>query len=134
MFDNSETDDLFCKNSRRLFPDFYRENFILDAKYKHLNKGVGRDDLYQVVTYMYCKKAPYGGYVYPIEQKQATTSYKLNGYGGKIIVFPFYVPQCPDSINDISKQKTKWNFNVFKEGINNSQEELKNYLSSTIET
>ena len=40
-----------------LYPDFYKDNYILDAKYKHLNSGVGREDLYQVITYMFCTKA-----------------------------------------------------------------------------
>ena len=120
MFDNSGDDVLFSKNSRRLYPDFYRENFILDAKYKHLNNGVGREDLYQIVTYMYCKKSLYGGFVYPMEQKQEPTSHKLKGYGGIIRVFPFHVPQYSD------KNEIKWDFNVFKKEISNSEGELKN--------
>ena len=34
MFDNGEQDDLFSKNSRQLYPDFYRDkdDFILEAK------------------------------------------------------------------------------------------------------
>lgn len=51
--DRNSSDD----NDRRLFPDFYKDNFILDAKYKRLDKGLSREDLYQVVTYMYCRRA-----------------------------------------------------------------------------
>ena len=96
MFEKQSDDDAISKNSRRLYPDFWKDNFILDAKYKHLNYGVGREDLYQVVTYMYCRKATNGAYVYPFEQELDTTSYELNktlGYGGYIHVIPFYVPQ-----------------------------------------
>ena len=53
MFDNPTDEESFNSNGRRIYPDFYREDYILDAKYKHLNKGVGREDLYQVVSYMY---------------------------------------------------------------------------------
>lgn len=96
MFEKESDDDAISKNSRRLYPDFWKDDFILDAKYKHLNNGVGREDLYQVVTYMYCRKAKNGAYAYPFEQKIDMTSYGLNktyGYGGFIHVIPFYVPQ-----------------------------------------
>ena len=96
MFEKESDDDAISKNSRRLYPDFWKDDFILDAKYKHLNKEVGREDLYQVVTYMYCRKAKNGAYVYPFEQESDTVSYELNktdGYGGHIHVIPFYVPQ-----------------------------------------
>ena len=96
MFEKDLDDDAISKNSRRLYPDFWKDEFILDAKYKHLNSGVGREDLYQVVTYMYCRKAKNGAYVYPFEQEIDKMSYGLNktyGYGGCIQVIPFYVPQ-----------------------------------------
>lgn len=96
MFEKESDDDAISKNSRRLYPDFWKDDFILDAKYKHLNNGVGREDLYQVVTYMYCRKAKNGAYMYPFEQKINKISYELNktyGYGGHIHVIPFYVPR-----------------------------------------
>lgn len=96
MFEKDLDDDAISKNSRRLYPDFWKDDFILDAKYKHLNSSVGREDLYQVVTYMYCRKAKNGAYVYPFEQEIGKMSYGLNktyGYGGYIQVIPFYVPQ-----------------------------------------
>lgn len=96
MFEKESDDDAISKNSRRLYPDFWKDDFILDAKYKHLNNGVGREDLYQVVTYMYCRKAKNGAYVYPFEEEIDIISYELNktyGYGGIIRVIPFYVPQ-----------------------------------------
>lgn len=67
MFTNNNDDEAISKNSRRLYPDFWKEDYILDAKYKRLDGGVGREDLYQVVTYMYCKKAKKGGFIYPSE-------------------------------------------------------------------
>lgn len=107
MFEKQSDDDAISKNSRRLYPDFWKDNFILDAKYKHLNYGVGREDLYQVVTYMYCRKATNGAYVYPFEQELDTTSYELNktfGYGGYIHVIPFYVPQQCKSWEEFLKK------------------------------
>lgn len=107
MFVKPSDDEEISKNSRRLYPDFYRKDFILDAKYKHLNYGIGREDLYQVVSYMHCQKTNHGGYVYPIESWTETTSYQLTGYGGFIHRLPFYVPQCSsDYKNYIEKIKT----------------------------
>lgn len=93
MFDKPEEDGMISRNSRKLYPDFYKEDFILDAKYKHLEWGVAREDLYQVVTYMYCKQAPAGGYAYPsADEKAEPISYKLAGYGGIMHLLPFIVP------------------------------------------
>jgi len=102
MFENDSEDDAICKNSRRLYPDFYKDNFILDAKYKHLNNGVGREDLYQVVSYMYCKEAKNGAFVYPNDKEENKTCYKLCGYGGYMHVIPFYIPQKAKSFSEFS--------------------------------
>ncbi len=130
MFEKPDEDSLFCKNSRRLYPDFYHKNndiidFILDAKYKHLNNGIGREDLYQVVSYMYCTKALYGGYLHPIEFKQQSIGYKLNGYEGRIIIFPFHVPQK----SQIEKNQ-KWTFDLFCSLIWENEETLKMGINS----
>ena len=76
-----------------LYPDFYKDGFILDAKYKHLNSGICKEDLYQVVTYMYCKKANHGGYVYPDEGANSYSKYQLEGYNGYIHLLPVSIPQ-----------------------------------------
>ena len=97
MFNRPEYDEVFSKNSRRLYPDLYHKNndsidFILDAKYKHLNNGVGREDLYQVVSYMYCSKAPFGGYLYPLEYKQLSKQPKIYEIFINIIyIYSFFI-------------------------------------------
>ena len=98
MFKKQNEDEQISRNSRHLYPDFYHKNnnnidFILDAKYKHLNSGVSREDLYQVVTYMYCKKANHGGYVYPDEGANSYSKYQLEGYNGYIHLLPVSIPQ-----------------------------------------
>ncbi|MBQ7461252.1 MAG: hypothetical protein IJS63_03225 [Bacteroidaceae bacterium] len=133
MFKFPENDDVFSKNSRRLYPDFYHENkgkkdFILDAKYKHLNSGVGREDLYQVVSYMYCSKAPYGAYLHPLENKQESIQYELNGYGGHIIVYPFHVPQKTKI-----EKNNEWSFNQFTSLISESEKKLIKDIEGYIE-
>ena len=103
MFDKPEDEDLFDRNSRRLYPDFWKDDYILDAKYKHLDKGVGREDLYQVVTYMHCMKASNGGFVYPsdIHNEQR---YQLANDGGKINVIGINVKHQCDSFGDYVKK------------------------------
>ena len=134
MFKKQNEDDQINRNSRRLYPDFYHENnkddvdFILDAKYKHLNNGIGREDLYQVVSYMYCSKAPFGAYLYPFEFKQESTRYKLNGYGGDIIVYPFHVPQKKQIENNKDRS-----FDQFISLISDNEKKLKEDIRSYIE-
>ena len=63
MFKKAGDDAFVDNNYRRLYPDFYsdEQNFVVDAKYKRFGeKNAGREDLYQLVTYMYCKKSENG--------------------------------------------------------------------------
>lgn len=116
MFVNPKDDETISRNSRMLYPDFRRADFILDAKYKHLNYGLGREDLYQVISYMYCRKTADGGYVFPIEAKTPKSKFQLTGYGGFIHLLPFYVPQSPTD------------YKTFVEEIKKSEEELTNII------
>ena len=100
MFRHQNEDEQISRNSRVLFPDFYKDNFILDAKYKHLGDKVSREDLYQVVTYMYCRKANHGGYVYPDEGANVYSKYQLEGYNGFIHLLPVAIPQEESNFND----------------------------------
>lgn len=93
MFCPENEEEQTSRNDRMLFPDFYKDDLILDAKYKHLNSGIGREDLYQVVTYMYCRKTNHGGYVYPNEGSDSPDKYKLQGHGGYIHLLPVTIPQ-----------------------------------------
>ncbi len=96
MFENDIDENSFDKNHRRIYPDFYKPNeYILDAKYKKLQNGIAREDLYQIVTYMHTMKINNGGFVYPIPQTDFENgndnkkNYKLAGYGGTISTIGF---------------------------------------------
>lgn len=117
MFKKTVEDELISRNSRKLYPDFYKENFILDAKYKHLNSGVGREDLYQVVTYMYCRTANHGGYIYPDEGANSYSKYQLEGYYGYIHLLPTSIPQDKLSI-DAFRQAMRLAENRLRDIIN----------------
>ena len=83
---------LFANKTGRRFPDFIKPGIILDAKYKHLLihgqsniTGFDRNDIHQIIAYMYVERALHGGFVFPFEGKdEAFASSELRGYGGEI--------------------------------------------------
>lgn len=103
LFNNSKDDNekiSFSKCYRRIYPDFYRENvvcglqngMILDAKYKGLEQGLVRDDLYQIISYMHTMQFTVGGFLYPYRCHKELgelnqQSYKLANNSGIIHVF-----------------------------------------------
>ena len=100
MFENDIEENSFDKNHRRIYPDFYKPNkYILDAKYKRLQNGVAREDLYQIVTYMHTMKIDHGGFLYPISKSDFEKDikdkkpFKLAGYGGAISTIGFPIPK-----------------------------------------
>ena len=108
LFDNSlDPEDSSVRNCyRRIYPDFYCENstedsndgIILDAKYKRLENGLVRDDLYQIISYMHTMKISTGGFVYPQKEneelaEQNPTKYLLANDTGIIKTFGFVIPQ-----------------------------------------
>lgn len=107
MFKKPEDEDAFDRCYRRIYPDFYHDKnqVILDAKYKHLDGKVGREDLYQVISYMHCMDYPNGGYIYPADKgDMKKTEYELAGKGGKIMVIPLHIPQNKSSWNNFTKE------------------------------
>ena len=102
-----------ANNSRNAYPDFYKEDLVLDAKYKSLSKGVTRDDLYQIITYMHCMRYSKGGFIYPLSSEfknQEPYFATLSGHGGDLYLYPFQVSAA----------------NNFKEFIQRMQEEEHN--------
>jgi 5-methylcytosine-specific restriction endonuclease McrBC regulatory subunit McrC len=117
------------KNRRVLrYPDFYRKNdsIVLDAKYKALSSiskndddpfleikiNFNRDDIHQLVTYMYILKAEKGCFIFPDKYRNEysddtirtlSTWLELEGYGKKINGFGLVIP----SVNDYKLFKDK---------------------------
>lgn len=92
-----ETTGQSIEENRDAYPDFYNDNCVLDAKYKHLEKGIRREDLYQVISYMHTMPRKTGGYIYPYqssEKKEAIKpmEFELKGNGGLIFTIPFRIP------------------------------------------
>ena len=67
---------LFEDHSGIRYPDFYKDDMVLDAKYKRLGSydkvsKLDRNDVHQVMAYMTALKVVRGGFVAPLEQKQS---------------------------------------------------------------
>jgi len=66
---------LFDDRSGVIYPDFYNDQIVLDAKYKRLGSydkvaQVGNADIYQVISYMTTLHVEKGGFVAPLEKSQ----------------------------------------------------------------
>ncbi|MEH6668455.1 MAG: hypothetical protein V7689_11935 [Psychrobacter sp.] len=86
----------FSGNNVRRYPDFVKDSrIILDAKYKRMKDNkIDRDDLNQVLSYLFLYKADIGGYVAPTEEDDlALNMGLLNGFGGSIHKFKLSIPQ-----------------------------------------
>ena len=124
----SGTGGISVYNGNPRYPDFYfgkqipknsnhkvleqaaNENFVLDAKYKHLDNHISnsdeikgcfsRDDLHQLITYMYIMPANRAGLIYPYDKADKRDEAKiieskpkdLFGYGGKIRTYGMPIP------------------------------------------
>ena len=89
---------LFTDNSGWIYPDFICENSVLDAKYKQLDaKNVSREDRFQLISYMHVLQKDLGFLLHPTRSDCAIKPNKeLYGYGGKMGMLAFCVPQDSD--------------------------------------
>lgn len=91
---NSENDIPLSRCKR--YPDYFKENCILDAKYKYLdNNRVDRNDMHQIISYMHVEKVNIGGFIYPTSQNDITIIRlgDLRGYGGTVYNIGVPIPQ-----------------------------------------
>lgn len=101
---------LFSDRKRSVYPDFYdaTTGVVLDAKYKRLKNGsksIGREDLYQIITYLHILPGKRAGVLYPSVDGTCTTPVgQLNGYGGAIFKQSLHIPQHAHSYDDFSKK------------------------------
>lgn len=96
---------LFKPKRVRRFPDFYNMQMVLDAKYKRYEEGgvtgVSRDDLAQVISYMYIKTLPIGGFIVPGgDIVSINTEYLEGDYGGKMVLINLPITSTVSSYDD----------------------------------
>ncbi len=99
---------LFKGNHYHRYPDYYKENVILDAKYKHLDRSdeIDRNDMHQIISYMYVRMAKIGGFVYPHEKDETIKNDlfgELNGYGGDVRKIGIKIPQNTNNLMDFAE-------------------------------
>ena len=116
LFNKNEADINFVVSRCKRYPDYFKENFILDAKYKHLdNNRIDRNDMHQIISYMHVEKANIGGFIYPKSTMDiiVTKLGDLRGFGGVIYNIGVPIPQ------------EKETYAMFSLEMTNIQEELK---------
>ncbi len=117
---------LFKNSKGKRFPDFWKDNFILDAKYKRLAaknaSSIDRNDMNQIISYMYVKQAQIGGFIVPSDNDEYRVNQneigKLNGYEGQISIWALSIPQQSQKFIEFINQMKK-NENEMVKLINN---------------
>ena len=100
---------VFSDGKRKVYPDFYdrERKIVLDAKYKKLEfteKGINREDLFQLISYSYILEAEKAGLIFPsIEQSVNREIGKLAGYGAQLKKWSIQIPKNASSYNEFYK-------------------------------
>ena len=97
---------VFSGGKRKVYPDFYNRELktVLDAKYKKLElteKGINRDDLFQLISYAYILQAEKAGLIFPsIDQTVSSEIGKVEGYGVLLKKWSIQIPQKTSSYSE----------------------------------
>ena len=83
------------------FPDFWKKDIVLDAKYKKLaingnRLDIERDDVHQIMAYMYRLKAPKGGIICPYvgdDNKVISQNMHKDSYLGSLSLYALAIPK-----------------------------------------
>lgn len=124
--DKTDGISVFSVGKRKVYPDFYdREGkIVLDAKYKKLEfteKGINREDLFQLISYSYILKAEKAGLIFPsMEQSVNSEIGKVAGYGAQLKKWSIRIPQ-----NALS-------YSAFCEMMENSEENFKAIIDEEV--
>ena len=100
---------VFSVGRRKVYPDFYdrERNTVLDAKYKKLEfteRGINREDLFQLISYSYILEAEKAGLIFPsMEQSVNSEIGKVVGYGAQLKKWSIQIPQNASSYSAFCK-------------------------------
>ena len=101
---------IFDDSSGAIYPDFYNEDMVLDAKYKRLGgyekvAQVGNPDIYQVITYMASLHVEKGGFIAPLEKKQEKPPIsRLKGRTATLSILGIEISKTASSYADFCNQ------------------------------
>ena len=102
-------DENHKRRDRKVYPDFYdiERKIVLDAKYKKLEfteKGINREDLFQLISYSYILEAGKtwkAGLIFPsIERSVNSEIGEVAGYGVLLKKWSIQIPQKASSYNE----------------------------------
>lgn len=90
------------------FPDFWKDDIVLDAKYKRLaingdHLDIDREDVHQIMAYMYRLKAPKGGVICPYvgdANKVISQRMHKDSYLGTLSLHAVSIPRDCNSYED----------------------------------
>ena len=125
--DKTDGISVFSNRERKVFPDFYRKELkiVLDAKYKKLEfteKGINREDLFQLISYSYILKAEKAGLIFPsIERSVNSEIGEVAGYGVLLKKWSIQIPQNASSYSAFCKMMEN-SAEIFKRNIDNEVE------------
>ena len=97
---------LFEGHSGIRYPDFYKDDIVLDAKYKRLGSYekvsmVDPDDVHQIITYMTNLHSTKGGFIVPLEKRQEKTpTSHLKGSSSTLSIFGVEICKSATSYAD----------------------------------
>ena len=120
--DKTDGISVFSSQERKVYPDFYQEELkiVLDAKYKKLElteKGINREDLFQLISYSYILKAEKAGLVFPSKDKVVDNEIgKLAGYGALLKKWSIQIPQESSSYSEFCEMMEN-SEEIFKRNI-----------------
>ena len=112
---------LFSDGSGTRYPDFYKEEIVLDAKYKRYAdmklQNIDGDDLHQVITYMYILSARYGGLIVPGQYNKSdfrSEPKTLKGYGGSMSIYSIIVDALAQDFKAYCQQMSQYENDFLK--------------------
>lgn len=118
---------IYKNGEKTVYPDLFSEKLVMDAKYKQMDNAIKRDDRFQMISYLYIRKATAGILLYPsntvsdtVMQYEDGETGILNGFGGTIGFIRFAVPKGATSFSD------------FQEKIKISEDSLKTIIEKQI--
>jgi 5-methylcytosine-specific restriction endonuclease McrBC regulatory subunit McrC len=97
---------LFEGHSGIRYPDFYKDDMVLDAKYKRLGSYnnvsmVDPDDVHQVIAYMSALHVDKGGFIAPLEKKQEKVpTSRIYGTSSNLYIFGIEISKTSSSYVD----------------------------------
>lgn len=106
LFEKSDPKEEWHSRSRR-YPDYFKDGFVLDAKYKHLDRNIiDRDDMHQVISYMYVEMAQKGGFIYPTAENSVNVAKlgDLRGYKGIMYNIGVPIPRLQTSYKEFKRE------------------------------